>query len=100
MVTRHASIRHCSLSYQIHLKVQPFIYDIYLIACSLVHCFDDLGNIGMSDSENTRHLIKKIILITGGNSGIGLEACKILCAEGHCVIATVRSAEKGDFCIR
>ena len=43
---------------------------------------------------------KKLILLTGGNSGIGLEACKILCAEGHKVIATVRSNDKGQHCLR
>ena len=42
----------------------------------------------------------KLVLVTGGNSGIGLEACKILCAEGHTVVATVRSAEKGEHTIR
>ena len=51
-------------------------------------------------SEETRPIIRKFILITGGNSGIGLEACKIFCKEGHKVVATVRSKEKGDLCVR
>ena len=42
----------------------------------------------------------KLVLLTGGNSGIGLEACKILCAQGHTVVATVRSDEKGQYMIR
>ena len=51
-------------------------------------------------SEETRPIIRKFILITGGNSGIGLEACKIFCKEGHKVVAAVRSKEKGDLCVR
>ncbi|XP_067944518.1 dehydrogenase/reductase SDR family member on chromosome X-like [Watersipora subatra] len=39
---------------------------------------------------------KKLVLLTGGNSGIGLEACKILCSKGYTVVASVRSDEKGD----
>ena len=41
----------------------------------------------------------KLILLTGGNSGIGLEACKTLCSHGHTVIASVRSDEKGQYMI-
>ncbi|KAF6037306.1 hypothetical protein EB796_004386 [Bugula neritina] len=42
---------------------------------------------------------KKLMLLTGGNSGIGLEACKILCERGHKIVATVRSDEKGAHCL-
>lgn len=43
---------------------------------------------------------KKLVLLTGGNSGLGLDACKMLCAEGHTVVATVRSEDKGQRMIR
>lgn len=43
---------------------------------------------------------RKLILLTGGNSGIGLQACKVLCSKGHKVITTVRSEEKGQHCLR
>ena len=45
-------------------------------------------------------LNKKLILVTGGNSGIGLEVCKVLCSKGHKVVATVRSQDKGQYCVR
>ena len=37
----------------------------------------------------------KLVLLTGGNAGIGLAACKILCGKGYTVVASVRSDEKG-----
>ncbi|XP_067951175.1 uncharacterized protein [Watersipora subatra] len=37
----------------------------------------------------------KLVLLTGGNAGIGLEACKILSGRGYTVVASVRSDEKG-----
>ena len=43
---------------------------------------------------------KKLILLTGGNVGLGLEACKAMCEEGHSVVATVRSDEKGELMMR
>lgn len=43
---------------------------------------------------------KKLILLTGGNSGLGLEVCKVLCSKGHKVVATVRTDEKGQHCLR
>lgn len=42
----------------------------------------------------------KTILITGGNSGIGLEAAKVLCRKGAHVIITVRNLDKGKEAIK
>jgi NAD(P)-dependent dehydrogenase (short-subunit alcohol dehydrogenase family) len=38
----------------------------------------------------------KVIIVTGGGSGIGLEAAKALAAKGAEVILAVRTVEKGD----
>jgi len=38
----------------------------------------------------------KIIIITGANSGLGLEAAKALCKKNATVIMAVRDAEKGE----
>ena len=42
----------------------------------------------------------KVALVTGGNSGIGLETVKVLAAAGAEVIFTSRSIEKGDEVIK
>ncbi|MCB9223635.1 MAG: SDR family NAD(P)-dependent oxidoreductase [Crocinitomicaceae bacterium] len=39
--------------------------------------------------------MQKIIVVTGGNRGIGLEICKQLAAKGHIVIMGCRDEEKG-----
>ena len=51
-------------------------------------------------AEERIPILRKFILITGANSGIGLSACKIFCKEGHKVVATVRTKEKGEKCVR
>ena len=38
----------------------------------------------------------KVIIITGANSGLGLEAAKVLCKKEATVILAVRNVEKGD----
>ena len=38
----------------------------------------------------------KVILVTGGNRGIGLEICRILAAAGHKVILGSRDLQKGQ----
>ncbi len=38
----------------------------------------------------------RLVVITGGNSGIGLEAAKVLAEEGADVLIATRSAEKGE----
>jgi len=43
---------------------------------------------------------KKVIIVTGANSGIGLEAAKGLCELGHDVIVSVRDDTKGEATIK
>ena len=38
---------------------------------------------------------KQLVLVTGGTSGVGLECCKALSAQGYEVIATGRDEERG-----
>ncbi|XP_067940115.1 retinol dehydrogenase 11-like [Watersipora subatra] len=38
---------------------------------------------------------KKVMIVTGGNSGLGLETAKSLCGLGHHVIISVRDHDKG-----
>jgi len=38
----------------------------------------------------------RVIIVTGGSSGIGFEACKYLAEGGNDVILACRSKEKGD----
>lgn len=40
------------------------------------------------------HLRGRLILVTGGNSGLGLETVRVLALRGACVIATGRSEDK------
>ena len=40
--------------------------------------------------------MNKVILVTGGNRGIGLGICKGLAAMGHQVILASRTREKGE----
>ena len=42
----------------------------------------------------------KNILVSGGNSGIGLEAARELLAEGHRVVILGRNPRKGEESIR
>ena len=46
--------------------------------------------------ENIGSLEGKTIIITGGSSGIGLEAAKVLSSKGADVILAVRNMEKGE----
>ncbi|XP_067928385.1 retinol dehydrogenase 12-like [Watersipora subatra] len=39
---------------------------------------------------------KKVVIVTGGSSGLGLETAKTLCELGHHVIISVRDDEKGQ----
>jgi len=49
----------------------------------------------ISFAEIGRKVTGKIVLVTGGNRGIGLEICKQLSELGHTVIMGSRSVEKG-----
>src|SRR6056297_1743243 len=46
--------------------------------------------------DNIESLDGKTIVITGGNSGLGYEACKAFADKGAEVILASRSREKGD----
>ncbi|PLK44855.1 oxidoreductase [Emticicia sp. TH156] len=48
------------------------------------------------NADNIPSQIGKTILITGANSGIGLEASKVLCSKGAYVIMAVRNLQKGE----
>jgi NAD(P)-dependent dehydrogenase (short-subunit alcohol dehydrogenase family) len=41
-------------------------------------------------------VLKRVALVTGGNRGIGLEACRRLAASGMRVVLTARAPEKGE----
>jgi NAD(P)-dependent dehydrogenase (short-subunit alcohol dehydrogenase family) len=43
-----------------------------------------------------RNMTGRVIIITGGNSGIGYEVAKYLAEGGNDVILACRSQEKGD----
>ena len=51
-------------------------------------------------SENIGSLEGKTIIITGGSSGIGLEAAKALSIKGAEVIIAVRNMEKGEMAVK
>lgn len=42
----------------------------------------------------------RVILITGGNSGIGYEACKYFCEGGNDVVLAVKDMKKGEMAVR
>ena len=42
----------------------------------------------------------RVIVVTGGSSGIGFEVCKYLAEGGNDVILACRSKEKGDEAVR
>ena len=48
------------------------------------------------DSRNIKDQSGKRILITGGNSGIGLEAARVLAAKGAEIILAIRNLRKGQ----
>lgn len=50
--------------------------------------------------ENIGSLEGKTIIITGGSSGIGLEAAKVLSSKGAEVILAVRNMEKGEQAVK
>ena len=51
---------------------------------------------GKWTTENIPDLTGKVIIVTGGNSGLGYEAVKALAQKGAEVILTSRSVEKGE----
>jgi len=53
----------------------------------------------MSSSDSNSNNKKgrgELVLVTGGTSGVGLECCKALVAQGYQVIATGRDVERGN----
>ncbi len=54
-----------------------------------------LSGIRLSSHLENFYTLGKIILITGANSGLGLEASTILSAKGAKIIMAVRNLEKG-----
>ena len=46
--------------------------------------------------ENINDLTGKIILVTGGNSGLGYESVKAFTSKGAEVVLASRSMEKGE----
>jgi len=46
-------------------------------------------------TENIPDLTRKIIIVTGGNSGLGYESVKVFAEKGANVIMACRSIEKG-----
>lgn len=42
----------------------------------------------------------RVILITGGTSGLGWETARYLCEGGNDVVITSRSPEKGDLAVQ
>jgi NAD(P)-dependent dehydrogenase (short-subunit alcohol dehydrogenase family) len=47
-------------------------------------------------TENIPDLSEKVIIVTGGNSGLGFESAKVFAKKGAEVILTSRSKEKGE----
>lgn len=47
-------------------------------------------------TENIPDLTRKVIIVTGGNSGLGYESVKAFAEKGATVIMTCRSFEKGE----
>ena len=50
----------------------------------------------MNDSTTKKSLEGKTALVTGGNSGIGLEAAIVIAREGADVVLVARDQKKGD----
>lgn len=47
-------------------------------------------------AATTRNLASKLVLITGGNSGVGYEAARQLLVQGHKVVIACRDAARGQ----
>jgi short chain dehydrogenase len=47
-------------------------------------------------SEVSSKILPKTIVITGANSGIGLEACQLLAQQGHTLVLACRSLDKAQ----
>ena len=47
-------------------------------------------------AQNENRVKGKTVIVTGGNSGIGLESCRILAQAGANVVMTSRSVESGQ----
>ena len=52
------------------------------------------------DSSNIRNLEGKVVIVTGGNSGIGFETARALAARKSEVIVAVRNRQKGEDAVK
>ncbi len=72
---------------------QNFLKDYMLVLSNLIHIMmqDISWNI-----ENILDLTGKVIVVTGGNSGLGYESVKAFAKKGAEVVLASRSSEKGE----
>lgn len=72
------------------------LWAIFGVTISIVFIVKVYQKLTVGICRTSVHMVGKVVIVTGGNSGLGLETCKDLASRGAKVILACRSVRRGN----